>query len=84
MHITPYYSCDQIVKNKKGGACSTYGERKNVYRVLVGKSVGKRFLGRPRHRWENNVKLDLQEVVWSRNWIDLAQVRDRRQTLEKR
>jgi hypothetical protein len=46
-----------------GAACSTYvGEERCLYRVLVGKLEGKRPLGRPRHRWENNVKMDLQEV----------------------
>jgi hypothetical protein len=38
------------------------GERKDVYRVLVGKPKGKRLLGRPRHKWEDNIKMDLQEV----------------------
>jgi len=38
------------------------GERRVVYRVLVGKPEGKRPLGRPRHRWKNNIKMDLQEV----------------------
>jgi len=45
-----------------GAACSAYEERRGVYRILVGKSEGKRPLGRPRHRWEDDVKLDLQEV----------------------
>jgi len=40
------------------------GERRGVCRVLVGKPEGKRRLGRPRHRWENNIKMDLQEVGW--------------------
>jgi len=39
------------------------GERRGVYRVLVGKTEGKRPLGRPRRRWEDNTKMDLQEVV---------------------
>jgi hypothetical protein len=39
-----------------GGACSTYGEGRGVYRVLVGKPEGKRPLGRPRHRWEDNIR----------------------------
>jgi len=39
------------------------GDRRNVYRVLVGKPEGKRSLGRPRSRWEDNIKMDLQEVV---------------------
>jgi len=46
-----------------GGACSAYGgERRGVYRVLVGKPVGKKTLGRPRRRWEDNIKMGLQEV----------------------
>jgi hypothetical protein len=61
-----------------GGACSTYGEGRVVYRVLVGKSEGKRPLGRPRHRWEDNVRMDLQEVgCGCEDWIGLAQDRDR-------
>jgi hypothetical protein len=54
----------QIGKNEMGGACSMHGERKFVYRVLVGKPQGKRLLGRPRHRWEGIIKMDLQEVRW--------------------
>jgi hypothetical protein len=45
-----------------GGTCSTYGEGRGVYRVLVGKPEEKRPLGRPRCRWEDNIKMDLQEV----------------------
>jgi len=45
-----------------GGACSTYGEGRGVYRVLVTRPEGKRPLGRPRLRWEDNIKMDLQEV----------------------
>jgi hypothetical protein len=52
-------------------------ERIGVYRVLVGKSEGKRPLGIPRRRWEDNIKKDLQEVKWrSMEWIDLVQDRD--------
>jgi hypothetical protein len=54
------------------------GERRGVYRVLVGKPVGKRPLGRPRHRWEDNIKMDLQEVgCGGMDWIELAQDKDR-------
>ena len=61
-----------------GGACSAYGERRCVYRVLVGKPEGKRPLGRPRRRWEENIKMDLQEVgCGGMDWIDVAQDRDR-------
>jgi hypothetical protein len=45
-----------------GEACSAYGEGRGVYRVLVEKPEGKRPMGRPRHRWEDNIKMDLQEV----------------------
>jgi hypothetical protein len=50
--------------NLMGGACSTYGDRRGVYKVYVGKPEGMRTLGRPRLRWENNIKLHLQEVGW--------------------
>jgi hypothetical protein len=53
---------DEIEKNEMGGACSTDGEEIGVYRVLVGKPEGKRPLGRPRQRWEDNIRMDLQEV----------------------
>jgi len=54
------------------------GKRRGVYRVLVGKPEGKRSLGRPRHRWEDNVKMDLQEGgCGGMDRIDLAQDRDR-------
>jgi len=53
------------------------GERKGVYRVLVGKPEGKRPLGRTRRRWKDNIKMDLQEVGYGgMDWIELAQHRD--------
>jgi hypothetical protein len=45
-----------------GGACSTYGGRRDVYRVLMGKPEGKTLFGKPGLRWEDNIKMDLQEV----------------------
>jgi hypothetical protein len=53
------------------------GERRGIYRDLVGKPEGKRPLGRTRHRWEDNIKMDLQEVgCRGTGWIDLTQDRD--------
>ena len=57
-------------------------ERRGVYRVLVGKPEGKRPLGRPRRRWEDNMKTELQAVgCEGTDWIHLAQDRDRRRAL---
>ena len=53
------------------------GEERGVHRVLVGKPEGKRPLGRPRRRWEDNIKMDLQEVGGCGDWMELAQDRDR-------
>jgi hypothetical protein len=54
------------------------GERRDIYRVLVGKCKGKRPLGRPRRRWEDNIKMDLQEVECNgMDCFELAQDRDR-------
>jgi hypothetical protein len=60
------------------------GGRRGIYRVLVGKPEGKRLLGRPRSGWEDNIKMDLQEVgCGGVGWIKLAQGRDRWQALAK-
>jgi hypothetical protein len=49
------------------------GDRRGVYMVLVGKPEGRRPLGKPRHRWEDNIKIDLQEVrCGGMDWIDVA------------
>jgi hypothetical protein len=57
--------------------------RKFISLILVGKPEGKRPLGRPRRRWEDNIKIDLREIGWgSMDWIDLAQDRDQWTTLE--
>jgi hypothetical protein len=64
--------------NKMGGACSADGKERCVYRVFVGKPEGKRPLGRPRRRWEDNIRMDLQKVgCGGMDWFELAQDRDR-------
>jgi hypothetical protein len=56
-----------------GGACSAEGEGRGLCRVWLGKPEGKRPLGRPRPRWEDNININLQEVgCGGMNWIELA------------
>ena len=63
---------------RRAGHVARMGERRGVYRVLVGKPEERRPLGRPRHRWEDNIKMDLLEVgCWGMDWIELALDRDR-------
>jgi hypothetical protein len=53
------------------------GEKRNAYRILVGKPEGKRPLGKPRCRWVDNIKMDLREIGWNGvDWIDMAQGSD--------
>jgi hypothetical protein len=53
------------------------GEREGAERVLVGKPEGRRLLGRPRRRWENNIRVDIRELGWGvMDWIDLALVNE--------
>jgi hypothetical protein len=60
------------------------GERRDVYRVLVGKPEGNRPLGRHRRRWEDNIKMNLQEVGCGvMDWIELAEGRDRWRALRQ-
>ena len=70
----------RVVKSRRMrwvGHVACMGEGRGVHRVLVGKPVGKRPLGRPRRRWEDNIKMDLQEVGGVGDWMELAQDRDR-------
>ncbi|KAJ4428715.1 hypothetical protein ANN_25708 [Periplaneta americana] len=76
------YSSPDIIRNIKSrrlrwaGHVARMGESRNAYRVLVGRPEGKRPLGRPRRRWEDNIKMDLREVGYDdREWINLAQDR---------
>jgi len=68
----------RIEKNDVGGNVARIGERRNLERDLLRKPEGKRPIGRPRRRWEDNIKMDLQEVgCGCMEWIELAQDLDR-------
>jgi len=70
----------RVVKSRRmrwAGHVARMGERRVVHRVLVGKSEGKRPLGIPRRRWEDNIKTDFREVGGGGDWMELAQDRDR-------
>jgi len=70
-----------VIKSRRmrwAGHVARMGEERVVYRVLVGKTEGKRPLGRPRRRWVDNIRMDLQEVgCGNMDWIGLAQEKDR-------
>ena len=71
----------QVIKSRRmrwAGHAAGMGESRGIQRVSVGKPEGKRPLVRPRHRWEDNIKMVLQEVgCWGMDWIELDQDRDR-------
>jgi len=70
------------IKMRWAGHVAGMGDEKGAYRVLLGKPEGKRPLGRPRRRWVDNIRMDLQEVGCGyMDWIGLAQDRDRWRTL---
>jgi hypothetical protein len=69
--------CDQIKEDDIGGACNTHGKNEKYINILVGKPDGKRPLGRPKRRWEDNIWVDLGEMSWEgMEWIHMAQDRD--------
>ena len=73
---------DKIEKNEMGWACGAYGLGEGMYRVLEGKPEGRKPVGRPRRRWVDNIRMDLQEVGCGyMDWIGLVQDRDRWWTL---
>ena len=75
----------RVIKSRRmrwAGHVARMGEERGVYRVLVGKPEGKRPLGRPRRRWVDNIRMDLQEMGCGyMDWIGLAQDGDRWRTL---
>jgi hypothetical protein len=68
-----------------GGACSTNGEKRNAYTILVGKPRGRRPLGRHKHRWDDNIRMGVREIGWSgMDWTDLAEDSDQFRALVNR
>jgi hypothetical protein len=69
----------RVIKSRRMGWDGHVGrmeKKRGIYRALVGKPNGKRLLGRPRSRWKDNMKLDLQDVAGGMDWIDLGQEGD--------
>jgi transcription termination factor 2 len=79
-NLYSFPSIIRMIKSRRmrwAGHVARMEERGNAYRTLVGEPEGKRPLGRPRHRWVDNIKMDLRETGWDgMDWIDLAQERD--------
>jgi hypothetical protein len=75
------YSSPSIIRKIKSrrmkwaGHVARMGEKRNTYRLLVGKPEGRRPLGRPRHRWVDNIRMDLGEVGWGVMWTGLVWLR---------
>jgi hypothetical protein len=70
----------RVTKSRRmrwAGHAARMGEKRGAYRILMGRPEGRQPLGRPRRRWKDNIKMDLQEVGWGMDWIELAQDRDR-------
>jgi hypothetical protein len=70
----------RVIKSRRmrwAGHVAHIGEKRGAYNILVGKSEGRRQLGKPRHRWKDNIRMDLQEMGCGMHWSELAQDRDR-------
>jgi hypothetical protein len=70
----------RVIRSRRmrwAGHVARMGERRGAYRILGGRAEGRRPLGRRRHRWEDKIKMDLREMGWGMDWIELAQDKDR-------
>ena len=78
--LYPSLNIFRAIKSRKmrwAGHVACMEEGRSVFKSVTGKPTGKRFLGRPRHRWEDNIRMDLKEIsINTRNWLDSAQDRD--------
>jgi hypothetical protein len=81
--LNDLYSSPNIIRVFKSrrmrwaGHAARMGKKRDAYRILVGRPEGRRSLGTPRHRCEDNIKMYLQEVGWDMDWIELTEDRDR-------
>jgi hypothetical protein len=77
LYSLPIIIMIKLRRMRWAGHVACMGEKRNACRILVGKLEGKRPLGRPRRRWEDNIRMDLREIGWGgMDWIHLAQDRD--------
>jgi hypothetical protein len=90
VELTPHLKKQNLLRNVTKGLglgrwtshVAQIGEKRNAYKILLGKPEGQRPLGRPRHRCVDNIKMDLREIEWGgMDWIELAQDRDQWRTL---
>jgi hypothetical protein len=69
LHSLILFICKSFMQMRWAGHVACMGEERNVFKVLVGKSEGKRPLGRPRHRWEVGIRMNLRETGWGVWWF---------------
>jgi hypothetical protein len=76
LYASPYIIRVSKSRMRWAGHIERMGDMRNAYEILIKKPEGRRSLGRPRNRWEDNILMDLREIVWDVDWIHLAQDRD--------
>jgi hypothetical protein len=82
LDISSYYYSDEVKENGWVGQLTCMGDMRSAYKSVVGVPERKRLLGRPRHRWEDNIRMNLREVRWKgMDWVCMAQDRDQWRTV---